>query len=76
MISQSLLDKNKKLLNSIISGDISAESVCDNLFHQLSETDAYYTNLIEDNAELHKEIAKLRTENNELYQESAKNKGL
>ena len=35
-----------------------------------------HINLIEDNAELHKVIAKLRTENNELYQESAKDKGL
>lgn len=35
-----------------------------------------HINLIEDNAELHKVIAKLRTENNELYEESAKDKGL
>jgi len=35
-----------------------------------------YIKVIEDNAELHKVIAKLRTENNELYQESAKDKGL
>lgn len=35
-----------------------------------------HINLIEDNAELHKLIAKLRTENNELYEESAKDKGL
>lgn len=35
-----------------------------------------HINLIEDNAELHKIIAKLRIENNELYEESAKDKGL
>ena len=35
-----------------------------------------YKKLIEDNAELHKLIANLRTENKELYEESAKDKGL
>lgn len=35
-----------------------------------------YIKLIEDNAELHKVIVKLRKENNELYQESANDKGL
>jgi len=35
-----------------------------------------YVNLIEQNAELHKVNSKLRTENKELYQESAKDKGL
>ena len=42
----------------------------------VSELLKNHINLIEDNAELHKIYAKLRTENKELYQESAKDKGL
>ena len=50
----------------------------DSLFNQLnimlSQSEA--VEVVEYNAELHKVIAKLRTENNELYEESAKDKGL
>ena len=42
----------------------------------VSELLKNHISLIEDNAELHKVNAKLRTENKELYQESAKDKGL
>ena len=76
MIDQELINKNEKLLSDIAEGRRSAESTCDELVSQLNETDANYIKLIEDNAELHKVIAKLRTENNELYEESAKDKGL
>lgn len=76
MIDQSLIDRNERLLSDIAEGRRSAESACNELVSQLNETDANYIKLIEDNAELHKVIAKLRTENNELYEESAKDKGL
>lgn len=42
----------------------------------VSELLKNHISLIEDNAKLHKVNAKLRTENKELYQESAKDKGL
>lgn len=54
----------------------SSKGACDELVSQLNETDANYIKLIEDNAELYKEIAKLQTESKELYEESAKDKGL
>lgn len=76
MIDQELINKNEKILSDIAEGRRSAESACNELVSQLNETDDNYIKLIEDNAELHKVIAKLRTENNELYQESAKDKGL
>ena len=71
-----MINKNEKLLSDIAEGRRSAESACNDLISQLNETDANYIKLIEDKAEFHKVIAKLRTENNELYQESAKDKGL
>lgn len=76
MIDQELINKNEKLLSDIAEGRRSAESACDELVSQLNETDANYIKLIEDNAELHKVNANLRTENAELYDEAAKDMGL
>mgnify|MGYP001826175989 CR=1 FL=1 len=66
MISQELIDTIQDALDwgNEIESELTAELLTG------------YIKLIEDSAELHKEIAKLRTENNELYQESAKDKGL
>lgn len=66
MISQELIDKIQDALD--YGNDIESELTAELL--------TSYIKLIEDNAELHKVIAKLRTENKELYEESAKDKGL
>lgn len=66
MISQELIDKIQDALD--YGNDIESKFTAELL--------TSYIKLIEDSAELHKLIAKLRTENNELYQESAKDKGL
>lgn len=61
MIDQELIDKNERLLTDIAEGKISAESMCNNLVSQLNDTDANYIKLIEDNADLHKQMAKYKT---------------
>lgn len=66
MIDQSLIDKAEFEIDN--SGKVSSVIV-----FELIQS---YKKVIEDNAELHKEIAKLRTENNELYDEAAKDMGL
>lgn len=49
------------------------ESLHPQLTHELLDN---YISLVKQNAKLHKEIAKLKTEVKELYQESARDKGL
>lgn len=66
MISQELIDTIQDALDLDIEIDKA-------LVKELLKN---HINLIEDNAELHKVIEKLRTENKELYEESAKDKGL
>ena len=66
MIEQELIDT----LQDCIELDLEIDK---SLVYELLEN---HISLIEDNAELHKVNAKLRTENKELYQESAKDKGL
>lgn len=66
MISQELIDTIQDALDLDIEIDKA-------LVKELLKN---HINLIEDNAELHKVISKLRTENKELYEESAKDKGL
>lgn len=66
MIDQTLIDTIQDALDC--GNDIESELVAELL--------TSYIKLIEDNAELHKVIAKLQTENKELYEESAKDKGL
>lgn len=66
MIDQSLINKCESDLE-----DFGSLMEC-----QGAELLSNYKSLIEQNAELHKVIANLRAENNELYQESAKDKGL
>lgn len=66
MISQELIDTIQDALDLDIEIDKA-------LVKELLKN---HINLIEDNAELHKLIAKLKTENKELYEESAKDKGL
>lgn len=66
MIEQQLIDTLKDCIELDLEIDPSL----------VSELLKNHISLIEDNAELHKVNAKLRTENKELYQESAKDKGL
>lgn len=66
MIDQDLIDKAEWELEN--SGKVSSV-----IAFELIQS---YKKVIEDNANLHKVNAKLRTENRELYQESAKDKGL
>lgn len=66
MIDQSLINKCESDLE-----DFGSLMKC-----QGAELLSNYKSLIEQNAELHKEIAKLQTENKELYEESSKDKGL
>lgn len=66
MINQELIDKAEWELEN--SGKVSSV-----IAFELIQS---YKKVIEDNANLHKVNAKLRTENRELYQESAKDKGL
>jgi len=66
MIEQQLIDKIQDALD--LGVEVESQLTAELLTN--------YIKVIEDNAELHKVIAKLRTENNELYQESAKDKGL
>lgn len=70
MISQELINKLESAINES-GGQYAPYFDCGDIKELISS----YKQLIEDNAELHKVIAKLRTENNELYQESAKDKG-
>ena len=66
MIEQELIDKCNWEMETFDSISVkNQKALIDN-----------YIKLIEQNAELHKVNAKLRTENKELYQESAKDKGL
>ncbi len=62
MIDQSLVNRNANILQAIIEARVTAESVAYELFELLNETDVNYTSLIEQNAELHKELAKLKGE--------------
>lgn len=66
MIDQSLIDKAEWELEK--SGTVSAV-----IAFELIQS---YKKVIEDNAELYKVNAKLRTENSELYDEAAKDVGL
>lgn len=66
MIDQSLINKCESDLD-----DFGSLMKCQG-FELLSN----YKSLIEQNAELHKVIAKLQTENSELYDEAAKDIGL
>lgn len=66
MISQELIDTIQDSLDW--GNEIESELTADLL--------TSYIKLIEDNADLHKVIAKLRTENKELYDEAAKDIGL
>ena len=66
MIEQHLIDT----LQDCIDLDLEIDPIL------VSELLKNHISLIEDNAELHKVNAKLRTENKELYQESAKDKWL
>ena len=72
MIDQTLIDKIQHVLDESKDGYSAPYFDCKDIQELLDS----YKSVIEDNAELHKEIAKLRTENNELYEESAKDKGL
>lgn len=76
MIDQELINNNLNLIQALFEGRVEFEESADELYQLLCETNDNYIKLIEDNAELHKVIAKLRTENKELYEESAKDKGL
>ena len=60
MIDQSLIDRNANILQAIIEARVTAESVACELVDLLNETDSNYISLIEQNAELHKELAKLK----------------
>lgn len=71
MISQELIDNLETAINES-DGQYAPYFDC----NDIKELIASYKQLIEDNAELHKVNAKLRTENKELYQESARDKGL
>lgn len=66
MISQELIDT----IQDALGLDIEIDKAL------VKEILKNHINLIEDNAELHKLIGKLRTENKELYEESVKDKGL
>lgn len=62
MIDQDLINRNANILQAIIESRVTAESVACELFELLNETDSNYTSLIEQNAELHKELAKLKSD--------------
>ena len=67
MIEQELIDGNEDLIESIASGKASPESVADKLLDRLNRN---YRKVIEDNAELRKELTRLRRENEALINES------
>ena len=71
MISQELIDKVESAISES-NGQYAPYFDC----NDIKELIYSYKQLIEDNAKLHKIYAKIRTENKELYQESAKDKGL
>lgn len=72
MISQELIDKIQQVLDDNKEGYSEPYFDCKDVQELLNS----YKSLIEDNAELHKVNAKLRTENSELYDEAAKDMGL
>lgn len=76
MIDQELIDKNLNIIQALFEGRVEFEESGDELYQLLAETNDNYISLVNQNAELHKEIAKLKTEVKELYQESSKDEGL
>lgn len=59
MVDQDLINKSSDLLERIVIGQVQEESVCDELVRLLNEMNSNYCQIIEDNAEMHKEIARL-----------------
>ena len=68
MIDQELLDKNERLLNAIALGDLTLQEAAIDLMELLGETNGNYIKLIEQNAELHKENEKNKSDANKLYE--------
>lgn len=59
MIDQELIDKNLNLIQALFEGRVEFEESADELYQLLCETNDNYIKVIEDNARLHKELAKL-----------------
>ncbi|QDP48182.1 MAG: hypothetical protein Unbinned6437contig1000_36 [Prokaryotic dsDNA virus sp.] len=60
MIDQELIDKNLNLIQALFEGRVEFEDSADELYQLLAETNDNYKSLIEQNAELHKELEKLK----------------
>lgn len=60
MIDQSLVDENKGVIQAIHEGRVTESDEAIKLYEKLYKTNEAYISLIEQNAELQKEIAKLK----------------
>lgn len=62
MIDQDLVNKNLDVIQAIHEGRVTESSEAVKLYELLYKTNEAYTSLIEQSAELHKELAKLKAE--------------
>ena len=62
MIDESLVDENQGVIQAIHEGRVTENDEAIKLYELLHKTNEAYISLIEQNAELHKELAKLKGE--------------
>ena len=60
MIDQELINRNSNLIKALFEGRVEFEDSADELYQLLADTNDNYIKLVEQNAELHKELAKLK----------------
>ena len=68
VIDQELIDKNLNLIQALFEGRVELEDSTDELYQLLAETNDNYIKLVEQNAELHKENEKNKSDANKLYE--------